>query len=111
MADILVNKSNRAVLIDGILFIPSKPIPVKDAEALKKKFPRVKAMIEAGEIAVVTPQEAAKTSLEEKPMDELKEIAKSENINVDGLTEKADVVAVLKEESKGGKGGKGGKRN
>ena len=98
MADILVNKSNRAVVIDGTLFIPNKHIPGMDAEALKAKYPRVKAMIESGEIVVVTPAEAAKTSLEEKPMDELQEIAKKEDIDVSQLTEKEEVVAVIKAE-------------
>lgn len=98
MADILVNKSNRAVVIDGTLFVPNKHIPNQNVAALEAKFPRVKAMIESGELAVVTPAEAARTSLDEKPMDELKEIAKKEDIDVSELTEKEEVVAVLKAE-------------
>lgn len=101
MADILVNKSNRAVIIDGTLFVPNKHIPNMDAKGLAAKFPRVKKMIEDGEIVVVTPEEAAKTSLEEKKMDELKEIAKKENIDIEKLNEKAEVVAVIKAEKRG----------
>ena len=98
MGDILVNKSNRAVLIDGVLFVPGKHIPNMDAEDLKAKFPRVKEMMDNGEIVVITPEQARKTMLEEKPMDELKEIAKAENIDVSKLTEKEEVVAVIKAE-------------
>lgn len=98
MADILVNKSNRAVVVDGTLFVPGKHIPNQDVAALTAKYPRVKAMIESGEMAVVTPEEAARTRLEEKPMDELQAIAKKEDIDVSELTEKEEVVAVLKAE-------------
>ena len=100
MADILVNKSNRAVVIDGILFIPNKHIPNVDAEALKAKFPRVKEMMDSGEIVVITPAQAAKLALEDKPMDELKEIAKKNDIDISKLDTKEDVVAVIKAEKK-----------
>ena len=100
MADILVNKSNRAVMIDGVLFIPNKHIPGMDAEALKAKFPRVREMMDKGEIVVITPAQAAKLALEDKPMDELKEIAKKNDIDISHLEEKEDVVAVIKAEKK-----------
>ena len=100
MADILVNKSNRAVMIDGVLFIPNKHIPNMDAAALKAKFPRVKEMMDNGEIVVITPAQAAKLALEDKPMDELKEIAKKNDIDISKLDAKEDVVAVIKAEKK-----------
>ena len=100
MADILVNKSNRAVMIDGVLFVPEKHIPGMDAEALADKFPRVQEMLDKGELVVITPEQARKTQLEEKAMDELKDIAKSENIDISKLKEKEEVVAVIKAEKK-----------
>lgn len=100
MADILVNKSNRAVVIDGVLFIPNKHIPNMDAEALKAKFPRVKEMMDNNELVVITPAQAAKLALEDKPMDELKEIAKKNDIDISKLDAKEDVVAVIKAEKK-----------
>lgn len=105
MADIIVNKSNRAVIIDGVLFIPEKHIPNMDAEDLAAKYPRVKAMFDAKELVVITPAEAKKTSLEEKPMNELRDIAKQNKIDVEQLTEKEEVVAVIKA-AKGKKGRK-----
>lgn len=100
MADILVNKSNRAVMIDGVLFVPEKHIPDMDAKALASKFPRVQEMMNKGELVVITPEQARKTQLEEKKMDELKDIAKAENIDISKLKEKEEVVAVIKAEKK-----------
>lgn len=113
MAKVLVNKSAHAVVIDGVLFSPGSPISGLDVEALKKKFPMVGDMIEAGEMVELDEAQAAKEkaekekaeaekakeekAFEEQTLDELKAYAAAHNIDISKLKKRGDIIAVLKE--------------
>ena len=112
MAKVLINKSARAVIAGGTLFSPNVPVSV-NVEELKKTYPAIGEMIEAGELVVADEDEAKKIkakevaekaekekeekALEEQTLDELKAYAAKHNISIEGLKKRGDVIAVLKE--------------
>jgi len=113
MAKVLINKSACAVVVGGTLFSPNVPVSGLKVEELKKLYPGIAEMLEAGTMVEADEKKvkaaanakakaeaekaAEEKAFEEQALDELKAYAAKHNIPIDGLKKRGDIIAVLKE--------------
>ena len=92
----VLNTKARVISAGNVRFIPATPIEC-DIESIAKLYPAIQDMIDAGELKVITEQEAKKAEedLEIKTVAMLKQIAQKKGIDTKGM-KKAEIIDALK---------------
>lgn len=96
---ILLNHTEHAIMLGDVLLIPAKPCKVPGTlKSLKDKYPALADYITAGAVESITSAAAqqALSDLEAKTIDELKQYAANNNVDLAGKTNKDDIVAAIK---------------
>lgn len=96
---ILLNHTEHAIVLGDVLLIPAKPCKVLGTlKSLKDKYPALVDYITDGAIESITSAAAqqALSDLEAKTIDELKQYASNNNVDLSGKTTKDDIVAAIK---------------
>lgn len=93
----LVNKTARLFIINGVKYIPGRPVEVANVESLQKQYPEVGELIKAGAFALVDKKEAAKmeTDFEKMEVEDLKAYAKSKNIEIGRAAKKEKILEII----------------
>ena len=69
----LVNKTNRAIAVDGLMLVPGKAQQVKDVKKLTAKYPRLAELFETGDIVEAESKTVDTKVTEEKKSEETEE--------------------------------------
>lgn len=96
---ILLNHTEHAIMLGDVLLIPAKPCKVPGTlKSLKDKYPALADYITDGEVESITSAAAqqALSDLEAKTIDELKQYAANNNVDLSGKATKDDIVAAIK---------------
>ncbi len=96
---ILLNTTQHAIVYGSILLIPAKPVEVEENEVeLKEKYPALRRALENGTLKAVTKTQAerAEKALTANTIEELKQFAENNNIDLTGLTKKDDIIDAIK---------------
>ena len=96
---IVINRTARVVVFgDGARLVPETPAEIHMSEDQMNAYPAIAAMLASGALEILTQDEAEQEEqkLEEKTAADLRAYAEAHNIDVAGLTKKADVLAAIR---------------
>lgn len=96
---ILMNKTARAIFAGPYRFVPEVPQEVgEEKESFVNLYPRIKSLIEKGDIKIIGDKEAAEAekSLEDMTVTHLREYAAQNGITIPDGLKKADIVELIK---------------
>nr|DAI65711.1 MAG TPA: HeH/LEM domain [Caudoviricetes sp.] len=96
---ILMNKTARVIFAGEYRLVPEVPQEVnEDKTAFLKMYPRIKSLIDKGDIQIISEEEAqaAKQALEDMTVTHLREYAAQKGIAIPDGLKKADILELIK---------------
>ena len=96
---ILMNKTARVIFAGEYRLVSEVPQEVEaDKDAFLKLYPRIKSLIDKGDIHIISGEEAKKAAeaLEDMTVEHLKEYAVQKGIEIPNGLKKADILDLIK---------------
>lgn len=96
---ILMNKTARVIFAGEYRLVPEVPQEVEaDKDAFLKLYPRIKSLIDKGDIHIISGEEAKKAAeaLEDMTVTHLREYAAQKGIAIPDGLKKADILELIK---------------